>query len=278
MSDQIPSKQATEQPVVFEFQHTDERGNPIIDPRTGKPAFTNLTGANEREVLEKLKDSYLNVTRAYNRARVHKAVPKEPEPERKELSAEEQRQATLDLQDPTKSVAAARKLAGVDDLETEIKKTREEQNNAKALAAQYQFMSRHRDDFYPCKANSEIMWKYINENGLDPRDVENFEVAFNACLGQLAGRPSAAPAVVPPPPPAIPDEHPPTRTVGGGIQPGAASGQRPKARSTNEITKEKIREMQKTPEGRAEFKRRLRDPKFVEQVNALGIRPAGNFF
>src|ERR1035437_3307589 len=92
--------------VVFEFQHTDENGQPIIDPRTGKPQFTNLTGTDYKEVAEKLKDSYLNVTRAFARVRSHKPVPKPADVPTKQLSVEEERQAAADLQDPTKARTA----------------------------------------------------------------------------------------------------------------------------------------------------------------------------
>src|ERR1035437_2593348 len=147
MTEQV--QQPTE-PVVFEFQHTDEQGNPIIDPRTGKPAFTNLTGANYQEVAEKLKDSYLNVTRAYVRAKNHRPVAREPEQKPKELSAEEERQAAADLQEPSKARAAVRKLTGLDDIQARQAKTEEAQVAADSQKAAYLFMSAHLTDYYPC--------------------------------------------------------------------------------------------------------------------------------
>lgn len=259
-----PNQQPTEQKVVFEFQHTDEQGNPIIDPRTGKQGFTNLTGANYQEIAEKMRDSYINVNRAYARARSIKAVPKESEPARKELSAEEERQAAADLQDPTKARAAVRKLTGVEDIEARQKSADDAKFAADAKAAAYQFMSRHMDDYYPCQANSVELSRYINEQELDPRVEANYEIAFNAVGNLLAPRPQ--PNVVIPP---ANDPAPPSaRATSGGIQPGELTGNRPTRRPKNEITRESINEMRRIPLGRAEYKKRMRDPAFVAAVNA----------
>ena len=260
------TQQATE-PVIFEFQHTDEQGNPIIDPRTGKPAFTNLTGATEKEVLEKLKDSYLNVTRAFARVRNHKPVPKPEQPAKKELSAEEERQAATDLQDPSKARAAIRKLTGVENIEAEQERLQKAKAEADAKAAAYQFLSAHLTDFYPCQANSAVMTKYITDNELDPTVLDNYEIAFNAVQDQLAQRP-APPA--PPAPPKIEPEIQPEapKKAATGIQPGTLSGQRPAPRKKNEVTRETINEMRRTEQGRQEYKKRMCDPDFVKAVNA----------
>lgn len=255
MPDPIP-QEATEK-VVFEFQHTDENGQPIIDPRTGRQAYTNLTGENFQEIAEKMRDAYLNVARAFNRSRSHRPVPKEPEPQPKQLSPEEERQATADLQDPAKARSAIRKLNGTEELEKEIKKAREAKDNADALAAQHKFMLNHLNDFFPCTANSQIIWKYINEKGLDPRAAENFEIAFNEVQGQLAQKAAHPPAAEPQPAP---------RRANGGIQPGQMNGQRPQARSPQQSNEDFRKEIQKMP--RDEYKRRMKDPKFVDRVNA----------
>jgi hypothetical protein len=262
-----PIQTPPEELVTFEFQHTDRQGNPIIDPRTGKQGFTNFTGKSEREILEKLKTSYLEVTNAHARALAHKAVPKAPEQKPKELSAEEERQAAADLQDPSKARAAVRKLTGVDDIEARQKAADEAKDKADANSAAYQFMSRHIEDYYRCQANSGVISKYITDNDLDPREVENYEIAFNATQKDLAPRP--APPPPPPPEPKIEEEPPPPpKRASGGLQPGELSGERPKPRKSNAITKESVNEMRRTAEGRAEYKKRMRDPEFVRQVNA----------
>jgi hypothetical protein len=266
MPEQIQDQKPTEK-FVFEFQHTDRNGQPIIDPRTGKQAFTNLTGANEREVLDKLKESYLELESAYVRVRSQKPVPKAEQPAPKELSAEEERQAVTEVTDPVKGRAAIRKLAGVEDLEARQKATDEAKFQADANRAAYAFMAQHINDYYPCQANSAELTKYINENELDPRNVENYEVAFNAVEHKLAPRP-APPA--PPAPPKIdePPAAPPEKKASGGMQPGQFTGDKPRPRNTKAITRESINEMRRTAEGRAEYKKRMRDPEFVRQVNA----------
>lgn len=261
-----PNQQPTEQKVVFEFQHTDEQGNPIIDPRTGKQGFTNLTGANYQEIAEKMRDSYINVNRAYARARSIKAVPKESEPAHKELSAEEERQAAADLQDPTKARAAVRKLTGMEDIEARQKEVERSKFEADARAAGYKFMTEHLNDYYPCTANSVELSRFMNEHDppLDPRAVSNYEIALNAVGHKLAPRPQPNVVI----PPANDPAPPPARATSGGIQPGELTGNRPTRRPKNEITRESINEMRRTPLGRAEYKKRMRDPAFVAAVNA----------
>lgn len=269
----------TEELIHFEYQHTDEKGNAIIDPHTGKQAFTNFTGKNWQEIAEKTRDAHLNVTRFAARLRSQKPIPKEPEAQRKELSVEEERQAAVDLQDPAKARAAGRKLLGIDDLEERQKKLDDQKRDLDIAAARLRFVTAHGqeglNDYHPCQANSTVLMKYITDNDLDPRSIENYEVAFNASGHLLAQRPTPVQATPPanePPPP------PPARQSSGGVQPGELSGQRPTKRPKNEITKEYVTTLCKTAEGRAEFRKRLkREPDFSAQVTALGIRPLGNF-
>ena len=154
-----------QQPIVLEIQHTDENGQPLIDPRTGKPVFTNLTGKDHGELLEKLKNSYVNVTRAYNREKRLKAVPKQAEPPAQVLTPEQE---------------AARKMAGTDELEKKLNEQQAAKDRMDANAAAYAFLSAHLNDYYPCKANSDLLSKYISDNELDPRVVDNYEIAFSA--------------------------------------------------------------------------------------------------
>jgi hypothetical protein len=277
----MPENQQPTEPFIFEFQHTDENGQPIIDPRTGRQAFTNLTGADANEVLGKLKDSYINVARAFNRVRNQKPVPLQKETETRELSAEEERQAAIDLQDPSKARLAARKLTGIDDLEARQKRMDEQKYELDTAAARLRFVNAHGieglNDYYPCQANSAVLMKYIADNNLDPRVLDNYETAFNATQHQLASRPTPQQATPPANEPPI-NERPAPAKTNGGIQPGSMNGgERPKRTPKNAVTKEALRAMQKTPEGRAEFKRRMKDPAFVAEVNALGYHPAGNF-
>jgi hypothetical protein len=256
--------------IIEEFMHTDEQGNPIIDPRTGKQAFTNLVADTEEEMRQKMREAYLNVTRALARARNHKPVPKETPNAPPNLTPEEERQLITEVNDPVKGRAALRKLTGVEDLEKDRAAAKQEQDAAAAQRAAYQFMSAHLNDYYPCSANSSMMTAEINAQGLDPRVTDNYEIAFNAIQGKLAQRPA-------PPQPDPPKVEEPVRQAAGGIQPGELSGRRtiqrtPKGPMTKDgpLTIEKLKWLKNTEEGRAEWKRRAKtDPSFYPAVNAL---------
>lgn len=256
--------------IIFEFQHTDENGNPIIDPRTGKQGFTNLTADTQEELNEKLKQAYINVNRALARARTHRPVPKEAEHAPRQLSPEEERQLITEVVDPVKGREALRKLTGVDEIEKSNANTKKIQDEAAAQRASYQFMSAHLQDYFPCQANAAIMSAEINAQGLDPRVADNYEIAFQAVEGKLAQRP--APPATPTPEP----EPEPRRQAAGGIQPGELSGRRPIQRKQGPMTKdgpltiEDVKRMKNTEEGRAEWARRARtDPAFYPAVTAL---------
>jgi hypothetical protein len=261
----------TSKKIIFEFKHTDEQGNPIIDPRTGQQAFTNLAADTQEEMNEKMKQSYLNVMRALARVRGAKPVAKEPERSAVQMTPEQERQLVTEVVDPVKGREAIRKLAGVEDLEKSQAKTKEMQDAAAAERASYQFMNRHMDDYFRCAANGKLISDYIKENDLDPRVADNYEIAFQNVQHRLAERP-APPKVEP----EIPE--PPKRQAAGGIQPGELSGHRTIQR-TNEksvktkdgpLTLEKLKWLKNTDEGRAEWKRRAKtDPSFYPAVNAL---------
>jgi hypothetical protein len=55
----MPETIQTEEPkkLIEHFMHTDEQGNPIMDPRTGKQAFTNLVADTPEEMNQKLKEA-----------------------------------------------------------------------------------------------------------------------------------------------------------------------------------------------------------------------------
>lgn len=265
----MPETIQTEEPkkkIIVEFKHTDELGNPIIDPRTGQQAFTNLVADTPEEMIEKQKEAYINVARALARARNNKPVPKETVAV-KEMTPEEQRQLTTEVNDPVKGREAIRKLSGVEDLEARMKRADEATMRANIAQAQYIFVSRHINDYFQCQANRELLVSYINENELDPTQVSNYEIAFQNVQHKLAQRP-APPKVEEPP-----QEEPKPRQAAGGIQPGELSGRRPiqrKQSMNGDLTVEKIKWMKNTDEGRAEWKRRVQtDPKFYDKVNAL---------
>jgi hypothetical protein len=108
------------------------------------------------------------------------------------------------------AVAAARKIAG-----SEVAKDREvaREATAKARGAQigYEFRQRHISDFNPCKANSDLIGKYLEENQLE-FTLDNLEIAYIALEHELA--PVSVPASrveVPPvvnPPATVPQALP----------------------------------------------------------------------
>lgn len=237
-----------EQPIILEYQHTDEKGQPLLNTE-GRPIVTNFTGKTKDELIEKLKDAHINVTRAFHRSQKFKAVPKQPEPPKVQLTPDQE---------------AARKMAGTDKLERDVEELRAAKDAADANKASYQFMSSHFNDYYPCQANGAVMAQYINENGLDPKVVDNYEIAFAAVSAKLAQRPA------PPTPPITPQPEPeppaPRRQAAGGLQPGQLSGQRPEIRKKGPFsyTKKEIKDMP-----RAEYHKLLQKPGFEDYVNSL---------
>jgi hypothetical protein len=235
-----------EQPIIVEYQHTDENGQPLL--KDGKPIITNFTGKTEREIIDKLKEAHINVTRALNRTQKLKAVAKQPDPPAPQFTPEQE---------------AARKMAGTDEIQKELDKVKKSEYAADARTAALAFCESH-EDYFRCKANSDLITQYITQNELDPRIVDNYEIAFSAVEGKLAQRPAPPAPIIPQPEP----EPAPARKQAAGIQPGQLSGQRPIQRKKG-LSKEDIKQMRETPQGRAEYKKRMADPSFVAEVNAL---------
>lgn len=201
------------QRIVQEYQVKDESGNPI-----GRP--THLEARTWPEFISKKDECHVQATRAFNRLKSQKVSFKQQqpsEPEYKPLSDEDMAVLIKDLKgdDPAKAVAAARKIAG-----SEVAKDREAAREAEKVAEGkrigYEFMQRHVHDFNPCKANSEIIGKYLEENNLE-FTLDNLEIAFIAKENELA--PVAVPArrvEVPPvdnPPATVPSAQPVPQAV-----------------------------------------------------------------
>jgi hypothetical protein len=100
------------------FPLTDEEGNAILD-RAGKPRFTNLIADSESELAIKAAQGHLEVSRALNRANQHidTLKNKRPTPARvqpdlrpKPMTADEQLEVGLQMQDPRKAAAAIEKV------------------------------------------------------------------------------------------------------------------------------------------------------------------------
>jgi hypothetical protein len=195
------------QRVIQEYQVKDESGNPI-----GRA--THIEARTWPEFIAKKDECHVQATRAFNRLKSQKVSFKQQpvEPEYKPLSDEEMTALVKDLKgdDAAKAVAAARKIAG-----SEVAKDREvaREATAKARGAQigYEFRQRHISDFNPCKANSDLIGKYLEENQLE-FTLDNLEIAYIALEHELA--PVSVPASrveVPPvvnPPATVPQALP----------------------------------------------------------------------
>jgi hypothetical protein len=94
---------------------------------------------------------------------------------------------------------------------------REQRMKLEVDIAKVRFVKNHPFDYYQCDANRAIIEQYIADNNLDPRVVDNYEIAFSATQDRLAGKPSPAlpQQVEEIPPPA------PRRQADGGLQPGS---------------------------------------------------------
>lgn len=178
------------QHIVQEYQIKDEAtGAPI-----GRP--TRIAATSWAEFIAKKDECHAQATRAFNRLKSQKTSFKSQqqpaEPQYAQLTDDEMAQAIKDLKgdDAAKAVAAARKIAG-----SEVAKDRNAARDAEAKAngqrIGYEFMRRHANDFNPCKANSDLLGKFLDDNGLE-FTVDNLELAFIAQEDKLA--PVAVPA------------------------------------------------------------------------------------
>jgi hypothetical protein len=294
------------QRIVQEYQVKDESGNPI-----GRP--THLEAKTWPEFIAKKDECHVQATRAFNRLKAQKVSFKQQqpvEPEYKPLTDDEMAQAVKDLKgdDAAKAVAAARKIAG-----SEVAKDREaaREATAKAKGAQigYEFRQRHLTDFNPCKANSDLIGKYLQENELE-FTLDNLEIAFIALEHELApvtvpvsrvevplvvNPPAAVPPVVPAvqypaaelaarqaaaaaqpaapvPPVTVPAENTPPATPKPGVNGGLEPGSLSAQRPTVSGTPKLTRE-DILKMDKEKLKRLVKDPKSRAEMNAILAQP-----
>jgi hypothetical protein len=292
--------------IVQEYQVKDETGNPI-----GRP--THLEAKTWPEFIAKKDECHVQATRAFNRLKTQKVSFKQQqsvEPEYKPLTDEDMAALVKDLKgdDPAKAVAAARKIAG-----SEVAKDRQAAHEAevKARGKQigYEFMQRHVKDFNPCKANSDLIGKYLEENQLE-FTLDNLEIAFIALehelapvsvpasrvevppvdnppvpvpqalpavqhpSAELAARQAAAAALpaAPVPPATLPADNTPPATPRPGINGGLEPGSLSAQRPTVSG------EPKYTREGilkmdKEKLKRLVKDPKSRAEINAVLAQP-----
>jgi len=292
--------------IVQEYQVKDESGNPI-----GRP--THLEAKTWPEFIAKKDECHVQATRAFNRLKTQKVTFKQQqpvEPEYKPLTDEDMAALLKDLKgdDSAKAVAAARKIAG-----SEVAKDREAAREAEAKAKGkqigFEFMQRHVKDFNPCKANSDLIGKYLEENQLE-FTLDNLEIAFIALehelapvvvpasrvevppvanppvtvpqalpavqhpAAELAARQAAAaaPPAAPVPPATLPADNTPPATPRPGINGGLEPGSLSAQRPTVSG------EPKYTREGilkmdKEKLKRLVKDPKSRAEINAVLAQP-----
>ena len=279
--------------ITKTYQAVDEAGNPI-----GRPTY--LEAKSWVELSVKQQAAHENAVRFAERVKKQRITRKKDEPTLvPTLNEAELLQLQEDLQSETRDMVAkaAERARQNSDLvrQRDANKAIEDARQAKES---YTFLAKHVHDFNRCQANINLLADYIKDNNLE-WTADNLDAALIATESQQAPleppvpvapivqpvpvnpAPAApvvpvAPApVVPPPaivappaPPAAPNPPAPPAPrpgVNSGLVPGEQSASRPSGRPAG-LTKADIAKMP-----REEYKRRLKDPKFVAEVNALRI-------
>jgi hypothetical protein len=223
------------------FPLTDEEGNAILD-RAGKPRFTNLIADSESELAIKAAQGHLEVSRALNRANQHidTLKNKRPTPARvqpdlrpKPMTADEQLEVGLQMQDPRKAAAAIEKV--IESRVAPVATAVENQGKNLDIEARRriagEFFSRHPE--YNLSANGQMLGRWLQENGYD-FTLDNIEIAFATLQDRLARiAPRNEPPVVAAPDNAAPGNEtpnpgdpptPPRRAPVSGISNSQATG------------------------------------------------------
>jgi hypothetical protein len=243
------------QELVFEYQPTDEQGNPIGNK-------TVIKGTSWEEIAKKQQDIQLQLVRAYHRLKT--ATPTKPKEKftPKQLTADEEFQAGVELNDPAKARKAIRKLV---DAEFGLTERQEEFDRKEAIMrhdlAAAAFLRAHARDYFICQANNDLIEGYLTENGLD-YTPENYEIAFAMCGDKLA----QSPTVTVPETPAAPANTDSRRPrVTPDLEPGALNGgSRPKPKGLTKA--DYIRMGRDNP---AEYNRHFTNPKLRAEMDKV---------
>ena len=269
--------------IVVDYQVTDEQGAPI-----GRP--THIEAWTIEELIEKQKKAHIEATRYAHRLKTRKdqATYKPTEPVR--LTDAQIAAAAAELQSDDKTVQEAARKRIEDDAKLVAQKQNVDQD-AKDRQALHEervslaWMQGHITDFFPCRANAQILVDYLRINNLE-YTIENLELAFLESESQLAPRPELAvnqpapvvnppvvqaPTVAPAAPVAAPVAAQPTipavvapPRAPGGIEPGVTlTGRQPVAQAPK-LTKADVRKW--TP---AEMRKQLKDTKVLAEFNFL---------
>ena len=267
--------------IIKTYQARDESGNPI-----GRPTY--LEAKNWAELSVKQQNAHEHAVRFGERVKKQQITKKADVAPVQTLSDAELQKLQDELKSEDRDVAA--KAAEQVRRNDETKKFAEADKaieDARQAKVSYAFLTKHVNDYNNCQANNKLLSDYIHDNKLEWTE-DNLEAALIAVESQLAEKEQPAPVVpanpvpvtpapvVPPPatvatpvPPAVPNNPAPPAArpgVNGGLIPGDQSAPRPSSQPKG-LTKEDVQKM-----SREEFRRRMKDPKFQAEVNALKIR------
>lgn len=276
---------------VFEYQVTDDAGNPIGNK-------THIEYSSEDELAQKMQAAHVNAMRLADRLRKTKPVTPKPIPAGLLTKAEyDKAQNDLLSDDKEEAAAAKKKLLKHREAAQGTSEDAIRLENIRQAEEGYKFMSAHVSDFYPCAANSNVLMDYLKENNLE-YTADNLEFALVRIGDKLAPRPGvrvpsvepnppaavvpappappvvpAPPAVVPPTPPAAsapvppvavpnPPAPAPRQAPNGGIEPGTMGGGR--APQSTALTLKDVAKW-----SASQMKKNMEDPKVAAQVKKL---------
>lgn len=181
------------QKIVVNYQATDDDGNPI-----GRP--THLEADTWEEMSKKQQEAHVNAVRYAERMKkqaARKPIPAKPEPVIAILTDEEREavQKEAEAGEGTKAEIAKLKLAQ-DDANKERAEARRQAEWNRQNNESITFVRAHKNDFYPCQANADILAEYIKSEKLE-WNATNLEIAFTALSTKLAQRPEEETTQVP---------------------------------------------------------------------------------
>jgi hypothetical protein len=273
---------------VYEFQPTDEKGNPLggkqVVKYDGTPEDLGRKMAENNSRLIALNRELNKKVRLSTSFRdeipesAQRFDPSKYELKPEPLTAEEKIQLAQDMTDPEKMDAVADRLVRARIGDPEILRTRlarvEQRMDRSNVDAEARAFLRLRPDYYPLQANLETLAAWIEKNQLDPIK-ENFVLAYDTLKDVLEPRPAAPVSVQPPPPVAAVEPPPappaPVRPVSSGLTRSVASDSGPVANPGDEIVWGNFKgyeALERMPGD--EYKRKLIHEKgFKEKVQAL---------
>ena len=290
--------------IVRDYQATDDEGNPI-----GRRTHLEADNWEEMsQKLEEAHVNAVRYAERMKKRASLKPQFKQPETPINVLDEATLLEIQKDLESKDEIVSAKAKVKlELNEAAKERLQARYQTDFNNGRAVSLEFMRKH-PEFNSCDANAKIIGDYVKANNLE-WSVDNLEIAYAETESQLAPRQSVQPKEEPavpvvkgeikpevvaantapasesvvapvPAPVAAPVASAPVETVpaapnvpavttkppASGIEPGSLHGGRPELGTKKPVgyTKKQILDMP-----REEYKKRMKDPGFVRQVNIL---------